>query len=176
MEAVGGGQQGWRRNGREGRQAAQGSRDREGRKGEVEVTPTLEQSRLWAEPVAELGWFGCQVPLLPQRSPVLPPWETRYLPRAGTCRARGAGPRGPKPEHSPPGFPGFPGPAIAALEFFLLFQTRGPGFRVPPRPAAHAAGPADLSGGHRARKRRAGSRARLGGSSLFANQTLGRRC
>lgn len=81
-------------------------RQGEGRNGEVEVTPTLEQSCLWAEPVAELGWFGFQVPLPPQRSPVLPPWETRGLPRAGTYRVRGAGPWGPKPEDTPLDFPG----------------------------------------------------------------------
>lgn len=49
-----------RRDGREGGPQSFLSLQRkgEGRKGEVEVTPTLEKSCLWGEHVSELSGFG----------------------------------------------------------------------------------------------------------------------
>lgn len=56
----------------------------EARKGEaeVDVTPTLGRSCLWGGHVSELRWFGCQVPLPPKRSPILPPSEALGLRKA----------------------------------------------------------------------------------------------
>lgn len=62
-------------------------RKREAQKGEaeVDVTPTLGRSCLWGGHVSELSSFGCQVPLPPKRSPILPASEALGLRKAGAA-------------------------------------------------------------------------------------------